>query len=461
MADLTEQQLLSQDPEILGLQRQRALANLLTGQAFNAPQGQVISGRYVKPSGLQQALPMINAAIGTASNANLDTKSQEMAQRLREEGITEAQAITEAQKKGNTAAYIQALRGRTPVSQGMATVLQKQLLEGPEWKEAKLPQADGSELHGWVNVKSQNPLATFVQGATKPAYTPMEGAKYQYETGMQPPSYQTGQPNRFVQPNTPIMQNAPMQGTPVQGSPVQPSLPMSNRVGTQAMPMSNQVGNQPISATGNTVPVSAMNRPGMSPKDLSEANKQIYAKTEEQRQADLRSLPGALEQAKSAISTVNDMIGDARLDDKGEIVYQKYDPVSKKWVEGKQPHAGFENFVGATYFPKSYFPGTDSASFEPLYKAIKGEAFLQAFERLKGGGQITEVEGQKATEALLKLDKAQNEKDFIKYAREFQENLQRGMELAKNKAGVSKEYRSPVGQPALRWNPQTNSWVNQ
>jgi len=86
MADptnLSDQQFLSQDPEVLGLQRQRQLANLLTGQAFNAPQGQVISGHYVKPSALQQALPMINAAIGGMTNANLDTKTQELAAALR------------------------------------------------------------------------------------------------------------------------------------------------------------------------------------------------------------------------------------------------------------------------------------------------------------------------------------------------------------------------------------------
>jgi len=86
MADptnLSDQQFLSQDPEVLGLQRQRQLANLLTGQAFNAPQGQVISGHYVKPSALQQALPMINAAIGGMTNANLDTKQTELAAALR------------------------------------------------------------------------------------------------------------------------------------------------------------------------------------------------------------------------------------------------------------------------------------------------------------------------------------------------------------------------------------------
>ena len=83
MADLTEQQFLEQDPEVLGLQRQRQLANLLTGQAFNQPQGQMISGHYVKPSALQQALPMINAGIGALTNANLDTKQQELAAALR------------------------------------------------------------------------------------------------------------------------------------------------------------------------------------------------------------------------------------------------------------------------------------------------------------------------------------------------------------------------------------------
>ena len=86
MADptnLTDSQFLSQDPEVLGLQRQRQLANLLTGQAFNAPQGQMISGHYVKPSALQQALPMINAAIGGMTNANLDTKQTELAAALR------------------------------------------------------------------------------------------------------------------------------------------------------------------------------------------------------------------------------------------------------------------------------------------------------------------------------------------------------------------------------------------
>jgi len=96
MADITtDQQFLGQDPEVLGLQRQRALANLLTGQAFNQPQGQMISGHYVRPSALQQALPMINAAIGGLTNANLDTKQTELAAALRGQ---KAEAYTKFQE---------------------------------------------------------------------------------------------------------------------------------------------------------------------------------------------------------------------------------------------------------------------------------------------------------------------------------------------------------------------------
>jgi hypothetical protein len=476
---------------MMDLSQQQQLAKLLIQQGMQSPQGQVVSGQYVKSSPLQYLANAANLLSGKATESAALKKEQDLAKLIRQESQTDAERILRAQMGtpaqvfqaqagpmpnggniplqppqaaipgSNMAAFAEALRGRSPVAQGMAQTLQKQLMESPDWKEGKLEQPDGSVITGWYNPKSQNPLSTFVQGGTKPAYTPLEAEKFKYETGLPLPS---GAPvNRPVQgapvqtvPNAPVQLNAPTQ--PVQGA----SAPMSNRVTPSAMPVNYQAGNQTISATGNAVPVSAMNRPGMSPKDLSEANKAIYTKREEQRQADLTALPGALEQAKTAIKTIDEMIGDARLNDKGEIVYQKYDPVSKKYVEGKKPHGGFETYVGATPFPGLRFiEGTETASFEPLYKGIKGEAFLEAFTRLKGGGQITEIEGQKATEALLKLDKAQNEKDFIKYAREFQENLQKGMELAKNKAGVSKEYRSPVGQPALRWNPQTNSWVNQ
>jgi hypothetical protein len=118
--NLTDTQFLNQDPEVLGLQRQRALANLLTGQAFNAPQGQVISGHYVKPSALQQALPMINAAIGGMTNANLDTKQQELAAALRQKQSAQFEQYGQLEQKDKAAALRFALGSDNPTLRDIA-----------------------------------------------------------------------------------------------------------------------------------------------------------------------------------------------------------------------------------------------------------------------------------------------------------------------------------------------------
>jgi hypothetical protein len=128
MADLTEQQLLSQDPEVLGLQRQRQLANLLTGQAFNQPQGQVISGHYVKPSALQQALPMINAGIGALTNASLDEKQLALANALRGRGVEETQKILELAKTNPNEALALASNAQTPQGKAFAPALMANVL---------------------------------------------------------------------------------------------------------------------------------------------------------------------------------------------------------------------------------------------------------------------------------------------------------------------------------------------
>jgi len=55
---------------------------------------------------------------------------------------------------------------------------------------------------------------------------------------------------------------------------------------------------------------------------------------------------------------------------------------------------------------------SDQRYAQPVIDQLKGTAFLQAFETLKGGGQITEVEGQKATQAIARINQAQDPKDF-------------------------------------------------
>ena len=58
-------------------------------------------------------------------------------------------------------------------------------------------------------------------------------------------------------------------------------------------------------------------------------------------------------------------------------------------------------------------PGTPQKDFVTLVDQAKGKAFLEAFASLKGGGQITEVEGRKATEAIARLDRTQSKEGFL------------------------------------------------
>lgn len=62
--------------------------------------------------------------------------------------------------------------------------------------------------------------------------------------------------------------------------------------------------------------------------------------------------------------------------------------------------------------PLQNVPGTPMKRFQGRANQLNGQAFLQAFESLKGAGQITEIEGTKATQAIGRLDTAQAPEDY-------------------------------------------------
>lgn len=53
--------------------------------------------------------------------------------------------------------------------------------------------------------------------------------------------------------------------------------------------------------------------------------------------------------------------------------------------------------------------GQGVVDFRARAAQLEGKAFLEAVQRLKGGGQITEIEGEKATAAIGRLSQAQSE----------------------------------------------------
>jgi hypothetical protein len=140
------------------------------------------------------------------------------------------------------------------------------------------------------------------------------------------------------------------------------------------------------------------------------------------------ALPGAIATAEQTLALIDDMIGDARVSKDG-----------KRWEVprgGRAPAPGFESYVGATAMPFArLIEGSPAASYERRQLQIEGKTFLEAFESLKGGGAITEIEGAKGTQAISRMNKAQSEVEYVKAARELQDIVRKGVERARAKAG--------------------------
>jgi hypothetical protein len=111
-------------------------------------------------------------------------------------------------------------------------------------------------------------------------------------------------------------------------------------------------------------------------------------------------------------------------------------------VSGRQQ--GFESYVGMTLMPFARFAeGSPAASYERIQKQLEGQAFLSAFESLRGGGAIANAEGQQATAALFRANKAQSEVEYIKAIREAQYHARRAVEAARK----SRYWRSGACDP--------------
>lgn len=83
-------------------------------------------------------------------------------------------------------------------------------------------------------------------------------------------------------------------------------------------------------------------------------------------------------------------------------------------------------YATGVFAPLQNIPGTGAYRFGTKSRQLQGKAFLQAIDTLKGTGQITEIEGKKATEAVGRLDTALSEEDYIASLTELKGILQEG-----------------------------------
>lgn len=147
---------------------------------------------------------------------------------------------------------------------------------------------------------------------------------------------------------------------------------------------------------------------------------------------DIAGEEAAKVQGKSQGEAVANLGGDIAKAEKflGDIERVRKDP-NREWGTGA---SSMLNVV----------PGTGGYDFQQKVNQLQGQAFLEAYTALRGGGQITEVEGAKAEAAIARLNTAQTEQGFLQALNDLEAVVRSGVERARQKAGASSQPSSPI-----------------
>jgi len=291
---------------------------------------------------------------------------------------------------------------------------QARLTQEAAQNQAKLTQ-DREISDRAFNSLSANQRASL---ANEGARIGISAADLYFNTGMKA----GGAPN--IAASQPVAQLAPQMAQPLAPPVPQAAMPQARAV---APPMQPQT--RPVAPPVSAAPVSPNQAlaAALSPKAQQELQ---VNKAKIQQEAE-QALPQVMQQGQTLIGAIDKMIGSK--DAQGKVITPE--------------HKGLKDVVG-TMIPFEYKPfqgGTPGADFKALYDQVQGGAFLEGIQRMKGTGAISEVEGTKATAALLRASKAQSPDEFRSSMAEFRDIIQTGMNNAATKAGKG---RIPTYNPA-------------
>ena len=99
-------------------------------------------------------------------------------------------------------------------------------------------------------------------------------------------------------------------------------------------------------------------------------------------------------------------------------------------------HEGLDEITGRLdqFRPNVTMSGSGRDALARL-EQLQGTAFLEAFEMLKGGGQITEIEGLKAERAMARMQRSQDTTEFRRALRDFRDAVETGRQKLLQEGG--------------------------
>lgn len=139
-----------------------------------------------------------------------------------------------------------------------------------------------------------------------------------------------------------------------------------------------------------------------------------------------QAAPAAIAKSESGIALINSIISDPNLDSITGMIQGRLPPMTQAGVD-------LNTKIGQ----------------------LKGKAFLEAFESLKGGGQITEREGAAAQEAMARLDRAQSTPAYIEALTELRTIMETALARAQGNSTAADAAAQAGAATRLRYNPET------
>jgi len=172
------------------------------------------------------------------------------------------------------------------------------------------------------------------------------------------------------------------------------------------------------------------------------------------------STPEAVGTSKATVGTVVANEEDRRKAEKDlpNVVSKANSSIGTLTALRDHPALKFRYGLASVGGARPVIPGTPEAEVQALINQAGGQAFLQAFESLKGAGQITEIEGNKATAAITRLGNQNlSPEDAATAINELIQIAENGKKRAEAQAGGAYAAPGASGQ-RLKYNPATGEF---
>ena len=408
--------------QLADIDRQRRMAELMQAQGMKAPEAVTAGGYYVPASWTQGLAQALKQGLGAYQQNQITARQKEIAQRY---GADESNALRsyDAQRVGQGQAPIQPATpmddegNAMPVAQGSSDyrapdpegAARAAIILGEKFpalgRIGALDYARQMKNQDLVHIKPDETV-----GRISPAgeFNPMYHGPSKPPVAPRVSQFKPGDIQNYQEGRDTVTREYQADGTwkelsrgekdkPMQIHMPQPPVAV---IGPDGKPVyvdrSQAVGKAPWAGTAEQSAAVA----GGKVEGKSEASSKL-----------------ALPQVEAEVKQTTDLV-DALVKHPG-----------KKFAVGLPSVAGTQ-----------FIPGTPGADFKTRLDQITGKQFLAAYETLKGGGQITEIEGKKATDAMSRMKSASSQKAFDEAADEYKATMQ----------GVLTRARTRAANPARR-----------